>query len=533
LGNLVEQAFHVLSECPLFCHLTARQKETLFARVRICDFADGECIFLKGLPGHNMMVVIQGNVRLSVASPNGRQHVLGVLSAGDVFGEIAVLDGKERTAEAMAATACTLAILERRDLLTFLDCNPSAWQNIVSVLCERLRRTDRHIAEIGLLSDKNWQLAEASQHKSRFLAAASHDLRQPLHALELFVGQLPHHMRSTEGRVLADRIDTAVATMSELFNDLLDISRLDAGVLNPTITEFPIAPLLEKIENTFATAAHLKGIAFRLRKCSAWVRSDPILLERIVLNLVSNAVRYTVSGRVIVGCRRREGTIRVEVWDSGPGIPEIQRQKIFNEFYRLPNSGGGGLGLGLAIVERLCTLLQHPIDLISTLGKGSRFSVTVPVSEAKPQSRRAQPSPTTLDVLRGKLVIVIDDDPLVLSGMGGLLDSWGCHVLTVGTPEAALKVLSTGAKPDLIISDYNLDNAKTGIDAINRIRAAFGSIPAFLISADTLPERRSEAHECGYHLLFKPVRPVALRALMSQLLVNGRDPHAGSKKSSD
>jgi two-component system, sensor histidine kinase len=252
------------------------------------------------------------------------------------------------------------------------------------------------------------------------------------------------------------------------------------------------------------------------------VRSDAILLERILLNLVSNAVRYTAHGGVLVGCRRRGGMLRVEVWDTGPGIPQDQHKNIFGEFYQLARPAGdrhGGLGLGLAIVDRLCGLLDHPIELTSSAGKGSRFAVVVPMVTA--QAKAAAPTPAvTTDVARGKLVVVIDDDSLVRDGMRGLLAGWGCAVVTAESDSAALAELAA-QKPDLIISDYRLAGRETGIQAIERLRAAFRApIPAFLISGDTTPERLREARAGGYHLLHKPVPPMTLRAMISQLLRN-------------
>src|SRR5262249_53035635 len=199
-----------------------------------------------------------------------------------------------------------------------------------------------------------------------FLAAASHDLRRPLQALGMFVDQLREHMKTAEGGRLVERIDVAVGAMSELSNALLDISKLDAGVLSTNVTAIPIARLLKRIEDTFAGAAREKGLSFRVVSSSAWGRSDAILLERVLLNLVSNAVRYTFSGGIVVGCRRRDQLMCIEVWDTGPGIPEDQRRNIFGEFYRISKGDAhGDLGLGLAIVERLCKLLHHPIELTS------------------------------------------------------------------------------------------------------------------------------------------------------------------------
>src|SRR5262249_32873923 len=317
---------------------------------------------------------------------------------------------------------------------------------------------------------RSQQLVEASQHKSRFLAAASHDLRQPMHALGLFVAQLRSHVTSPDGSRLVDRIDDAVTGMNELFNALLDITKLDAGALTPTIGEFPIAELLGRIGSTFAPVAQEKGLSFRSVPSSARVRSDPVLLERIVLNLVSNAVRYTAVGGIVVGCRCRGDRLRIEVWDSGPGIPLEQQRKIFGEFYRLADAvktNQAGLGLGLAIVDRLCALLDHPIELTSTPGKGSHFGVNVPRAAAQP---KIEPPPQdAIDVARGKLVVVIDSDVRVLEGMGGLLRNWGCRVVTATTSEAALtevKRIGRQARPDLIISDYHLADGQSGITAI-------------------------------------------------------------------
>jgi signal transduction histidine kinase len=380
------------------------------------------------------------------------------------------------------------------------------------------------------IQEKSRQLAEASQHKSRFLAAASHDLRQPMHALGLFVAQLRSHMTSAEGSQLVDRIDNAINGMNELFNALLDITKLDAGALTATVAEFPIAELLGRIESTFAPVAQEKGLSLALVPSSAWVRSDPVLLERIVLNLVSNALRYTNRGGIVVGCRHRGAKLGIEVWDTGPGIPPEQRRRIFSEFYRLADAAKtnqAGLGLGLAIVDRLCTLLDHPIELTSTLGKGSRFGVTVPTAAARVTAQlKIEPSSqATPDVARGKLVVVIDNDTRVLEGMGGLLRNWGCRVIVAVTPEAAMAGVSdigAGARPDLIISDYHLADEQTGITAIAKLREVYGRIPAFVMSGDTAPERLREAQQSGHHLLHKPVQPMMLRAMVSRSLKGGR-----------
>jgi two-component system, sensor histidine kinase len=375
---------------------------------------------------------------------------------------------------------------------------------------------NRMSEELGRLYRK---LEEADLAKSRFLAAASHDLRQPLHALTLFVTQLRGEKNRAEKTRLIGRIDAAVAAMNELFNELLDISRLDAGVLVPSILEFPVNQLLDRIEMTFAAAAREKGLRLQVVSHNAWIRSDFILLERILFNLVSNAIRYTEAGGVVVGCRRRASALRVEVWDSGIGIPQDQHRNVFGEFYQVPavaRDSRGGLGLGLAIVERLCRLLGHPIELTSAPGQGSRFFISVPLTV--PVASTAHPPQPAIDHARGKSVVVIDDDALVLDGMCGVLKSWGCNVVTATSGDAALAALLE-RQPDIIISDYHLRDGKTGFEVIESIRRAFGtSIPAFVISGDTAPERLREARASGYYLLHKPVLPMTLRSVVSQLL---------------
>jgi CheY-like chemotaxis protein len=374
------------------------------------------------------------------------------------------------------------------------------------------------------VEERTHQLKLADQAKSRFLAAASHDLRQPLHALGLFVAQLRARTNADERSRVIGNIDAAIAAMNELFNSLLDISKLDAGVLKPCITEFPVAHLLKRIEMTFAGAAQEKGLSLRVVSTNAWVRSDFVLLEQILFNLVSNAVRYTSHGGLLVGCRKRGEKLRIEVWDTGAGIPKNQHGKIFVEFYRLgepERDRRAGLGLGLAIVDRICRLLDHPIELTSTLGKGSRFAAVVPLVEARATAPILSPQVRVpLNVSKGKLIVVIDDDSLVLDGMRGLLRSWGCHVVTGKTDGAALTDLSEhDHPPDLIISDYCLPDGKTGVDAIERLRVAFCSqIPAFLISGDINPEPLHKARASGYNLLYKPVDPMTLRAMISHVL---------------
>ncbi len=385
------------------------------------------------------------------------------------------------------------------------------------------RLEESHATLEAKVEERTRQLEDANLAKSRFLAAASHDLRQPLHAVGLFVAQLHRRLRAGERSQVVGRIEAALAAMNELFSALLDISKLDAGGTTVNITEFPFAQLLARAEMTFGEAARGKGLSFRIVPSSAWIRSDFILLERVVFNLISNAVRYTSHGGLLVGCRKRGNSLRIEVWDTGAGIPEDQHQRIFGEFYRLgepDRARGAGLGLGLAIVDRLCRLLSHPIEVRSIPGKGSVFTVMVPSAPARAAviEPRALRERNQLSLSNGKLVLVIDDDPLVREGMGGILRSWGCRVIAADTDSKALKAL-TGQDhpPDLIISDYHLADGVTGPETIERLRSALSAqIPAFLISGDTDSEPLRQARAKGYHLLHKPVDPMALRAMFNQ-----------------
>jgi two-component system, sensor histidine kinase len=280
--------------------------------------------------------------------------------------------------------------------------------------------------------------------------------------------------------------------------------------------------VLARVETTFAEIAAEKGLRLRVVPTRAGVRSDFILLERILLNLVSNAVRYTAKWAVMIGCRRRGGRIQFEVRDSGPGIARDQKQNIFREFYRVAGQASrhrAGLGLGLAIVDRLSALLDHPIALESELGRGSLFCVSVPRARGSVTGRKdGTPLERIGDAVAGKRIIVIDDDALVLDAMRGMLADWGCDVVAASGTDETLNVLG-GRQPDLIISDYQLEHGRTGIEAINHLRAKLGaSVPAFLMSGDTAPDRLREATQGRFFLLKKPVAPIALRAMLNRLL---------------
>jgi signal transduction histidine kinase/CheY-like chemotaxis protein len=383
------------------------------------------------------------------------------------------------------------------------------------------------------IGERTRELELASTAKSRFLAAASHDLRQPMHALGLFVARLRETVHARDAVHTIEQIEASVRALDQLLDALLDISRLDAGVLKPRLEDFQVQPLLARMQTEFLPAAQAKGLRLSVMPSRLVVRSDPVLLERILMNLMSNAVRYTSLGGIIVGARRREGHARLEIWDSGPGIPVEKQQAIFQEFYQLGNperDRSKGLGLGLAIVKRLAQLLEHPLDLTSSPGRGSRFSIELPLGEA----RRVTPPPRLRKPpgdLSGAFVVVVEDERLVREGMQDLLTQWGCQVVTAGSAmEAAARLAEHDRIPDLIISDYRLRDGETGIQAISRLQAEYPvSIPALLISGDTAPERLREARESGLRLLHKPVPPARLRAMLAALLAgNDRDSAAAS-----
>jgi signal transduction histidine kinase/CheY-like chemotaxis protein len=358
----------------------------------------------------------------------------------------------------------------------------------------------------------------ASLAKTRFLAAASHDLRQPVHALSLFVGALRGHKLAEESARLVDLIENSVTAMDGLFSALLDISRLDAGIVAPDWSVFPVQPLLDRLVRDHEAEAAEKGLSLRVRPCAASVRSDPVLLERILRNLLANAIRYTDSGGVLIGCRRTNA-LRIQVWDTGRGIPPAQAERVFEEFYQLHNperDRAQGLGLGLAIVRRLAVLLDHALTLQSRPNSGSVFSVTVPLA---PGGLAAVPAMPTACMQHG-LVFVVDDEAAIREGMRSLLTAWGHRALAAGSGDEIIALAATCPdRPDIIICDYRLRGGETGVQVIERLRMEYNDdIPAVLITGDTAPDRLTEATRSGLLLLHKPVANSRLRAAVNNLL---------------
>jgi len=381
------------------------------------------------------------------------------------------------------------------------------------------------------LTQLNEQLSEAKATaeaanvgKTRFLAAASHDLLQPLHAARLFAGALAERPRAAKVGTLVHQLDQALGAVDELLQALLDISKLDAGALKPQPRPLVVGEVLDSVAASFEPMAEQRGLDLRVVPSRAVVVTDPALLRRVLQNLVSNAIRYTRRGGVLIGCRRRGGRLAIEVWDTGPGIPESKLGVIFEEFKRLgPQEGEvpAGLGLGLAIVDRIARMLDHPVAVRSWPGRGSVFSVSLPLGAAVPLVSRPAPDRRAPNVLAGRVVLCIDNDASVLAAMRPLLEGWSCTVLTVADLTGARRELKRCAlAPDIILADHHLEGGETGMAAIRTLAEELGArVPAILITADYSETLRETAQASGYPTLHKPLRPAALRALMSQVLL--------------
>ena len=376
------------------------------------------------------------------------------------------------------------------------------------------------------LRRKKEEAERANFDKSRFLAAASHDLRQPMHALGLFVGELHSRLDTQEQRKIANKVEESVEALSSLLDSLLDISKLDAGIVIPQVQSVDIDAMIKRLAQDFVPVAQRKNITLHVRSIYATVLSDPVLLERILLNLLCNAIRYTPpNGTVLLAGRRFGDELRIEVRDNGIGIPSEEQQNIFREFVQLANNArdrSKGIGLGLAIVDRLSRLLHHPLSLRSAPNRGSTFAITVPLVFGVDELLAESPHvPVAViyrhDKLENLRVLVVDDDMLVRFSTAGILESWGCHV-SVAEDLQEVNDEYSEAHFDLVICDYRLPDGD-GLVLADRIKEHCEIQPAFiLISGDTAPEILQAINERGHHLLHKPVRPAKLRSLILFLL---------------
>lgn len=356
----------------------------------------------------------------------------------------------------------------------------------------------------------------ANVGKSKFLAAASHDLRQPLHALSLFTAALEERLRHHDALPLVENIGRGIKAMESLFNALLDISRLDAGAVQPHVRDVFIGRLLNQITVEYAPQAAARGLVFTCSNGGSPIRTDPALLETILRNLVTNAIRYTQQGRVELRCRTEGSRTVIEVCDTGIGIAGEHQEEVFKEFFQLHNPERDrtkGLGLGLAIVKRLTQLLEIPLELQSSPGAGSSFRLTLPTGEAPVEADEPEPPPPPEAVDTGVPVLVIDDEAEVREAMAILLGDWGYDVTVVGSLDEALA--ATTRAPVAIIADYRLREDRTGIGAVRSLQEHFhAEIPALIVTGDTDPALIGQARQSGFAFLHKPVPPAKLRAFL-------------------
>lgn len=411
---------------------------------------------------------------------------------------------------------------------TFQDITPmrrteQALKETNIYLEQRVKERTQELQVINEQMLKATSVAEQANHsKTRFLASASHDLLQPLNAARLFTSALQGKSQSAECQQLVEHIDSSLGAAEEIISTLLDISKLDAGALEPDISVFPVSDIIRRLATDFSAIAKDQDLELDVVPSSAWIRSDAKLLRRVVQNFLSNAIRYTPEGRILLGCRRLKGHLRIEVWDTGPGIPEDQLAQIFEEFRRFQHGRDKkGLGLGLAIVDRISGMLDHPVTVQSRQSRGSVFSITVPrvaAEELKPLPVQADGPARRVSSLKGRHLLCIDNDAAILQGMVALLSNWQCQITAAESLNDAMTKLGADI-PDILLADYQLDDDKNGLDAMDALRIALDRrLPGILITGYLAQEVKDDAANRGYHVLYKPVKPAALRAMVNKLL---------------
>lgn len=467
------------------------------------------------------------NVSFEMAEPNHsgqqrymlRSYVPNRQPNGEVAGIFVLIQDitdRRRTAEALHQAYQNLEqrVRERTAELTCLN---------EQLLCEI---DERAHAEARLREAKR-EAELANLSKTKFLAAVSHDLLQPLNAARLFTSALMEQPDAPNGGLIRN-ISNSLEDVENLLGTLVDISKLDAGVIKPDIAPFAVSELLENLAVEFRQIAGSEQLQLDFIPCSALVRSDIQLLARILRNLLTNAIRYTPQGRVLLGCRRHRQSLSIEVWDTGVGIAEERLEEVFHEFKRgegvRPNQDRG-LGLGLAIVDKIARMLGHRILVRSQPGRGSVFAVEVPLSRRAPKT---QVEPATTDLLlerlKGARVWVVDNDTAICAGMRTLLEGWGCTVITALSEEdLAGQVDNFHADADLIIVDYHLDNGCNGVDVVATVNARRASpLPALMITANYSNELKQQVRELGHMLMHKPVRPMKLKTAICHMMEHGR-----------
>ncbi len=380
------------------------------------------------------------------------------------------------------------------------------------------------------LSAARDEAERANAAKTRFLAAASHDLRQPMHSISLLLGVLQGRLESPEHLALADKIQSSVATMESLFGNLLDISKLDAGTVQAHVEDVDLAWLLHGLEQIWGPQAAEKGLTLKVRSCDVVVKGDAALLARIAGNLVANAIRYTREGGVLVACRRRGASVELEVWDSGPGIEPRYREAIFEEFFRIEAPGTGqekGLGLGLSIVQRCALILGYRLSVESRVGKGSVFRVAMPLAGMAARPAKASPRLAAgQQALEGRFIVVVDDDETNAQALVDALRPLHCHVVAAASCYEALTELQQHLRvPDLIVTDFQLGAGRDGFEVIQRLRQHYDDvIPALVVTANTEASLQPRAQACGARLLHKPIGLQRLLEAMQESLASAVEP---------
>lgn len=397
-------------------------------------------------------------------------------------------------------------------------------KNLNRSLIETLQLRFENVELVSQLRVQKDEAEQANYAKSKFMAAASHDLRQPLHALTLFTSVLDEHIKTPKIRGIVKQINASVSSLQSLFNALLDISRLDAGVMKVEKMSFELQTLFSRMANDFNSLAQEKGLRVIWPNSTYVVYSDPALLEQILRNFISNAIRYSDSGEIRIQCEKMKDEIHIVVIDQGIGIALEEQKMVFNEFHQLDNperDRSKGMGLGLAIVQRTAKLLGHQICLTSEPGKGSRFNVIVESGKLVENKNDVFTSIHESEpvAINDEVIVVIDDDVNIREGMQTLLQAWGCEVIVAASQEELMTCLRQMNKiPDGIITDYRLHNHKTGIEAIKALHAEYcDQIPALIVTGDIAEEHLRKVNESGFQVLYKPVAPGKLRAFLRNI----------------
>lgn len=364
----------------------------------------------------------------------------------------------------------------------------------------------------------------ANRFKTGFFTAVGHDLLQPLHAARLSASALAETDGKIDHKRLANRIEHALTTIEDLLKSILDISKLEAGAITPSFQPFPLEELFSSLAVDIGPMARSKGLDLTWRRNTFAVMSDPLMLRRILQNLLANSVQYTEQGAVMLAARRRGADVRIEVWDTGPGIPEAERALIFEEFQRGPGADRpniGGFGLGLSIVKRMADALGHPINFCSRVGHGTLFTVSPPFAatvdtRSTPNTRAGCGRPYGL---AGAKVVVIDNDATVLEAMQTLLERWSCEARAVASLAELNSLIDEGFRPEIMLADYHLNNSQCGLDAVEYLRTEIDpKLPVIVVTADHSPAIADRARTARCDILLKPVKPAELRALMVHLL---------------